>query len=137
MYLVANWISNGWEKDEWMNVPGCKMNICWMRKGWMNKCMYQVTRWNIYWIRKGWMNEYTRLQNEYLLDEKRMKEWMYLVAKWISIGWEKDKRRNIPGCKMNIYWMRKEWMKECTWLQNEYLLDEKSMQYLQFLGHQP
>ena len=98
----------------------------WMRKGWMNKCMYQVTKWNIYWIRKGWINEYTRLQNEYLLDEKRMTEWMYLVAKWISIGWEnwinegiylvanwisieweKNEWRNVPGCKMNIYWMRK------------------------------
>ena len=32
MYLVAKWISNGWKKYEWMNVPGCKMNIHRMRK---------------------------------------------------------------------------------------------------------
>ena len=51
--------------NEWMNVPGCKMNIYWMN------------------------------------------EWMYLVAKWISIGWEKDEEMNVPGNKMNIYWMRK------------------------------
>ena len=69
MYLVANWISIGWEKDEEMNVPGNKMNI--------------------YWIRKGWRNECTWLQNEYLLDEKRINKCMYLVAKWISNGWEK------------------------------------------------
>ena len=40
--------------------------------------------------RDEWMNECTLLQNEYLLDEKRINEWM-----------------NVPGCKMNIYWMRK------------------------------
>ena len=75
-----------------------------MRTEWMNECNLLQNEY-IFWIVKECMNEInlvakciyiglennecTWLKNEYLLDGKRMNEGMYLVAKWISIGWEK------------------------------------------------